>query len=88
MAKGDKIKLVMVMAASKALDYKRFHPNAESEEIFQHIMKEIPATGKTKAAAIAAVDRALQYKELEKIKDKDVLQRVMNELDVIIKKVE
>ena len=78
----------MTVAVSKALDYQKIKTGADVEETFQHIMKEIPARGKEKAAAIAAVDKAMQYKELEKIKDRQILQRVMNELDVLIDNLE
>lgn len=83
----EKTKIAIVAAVSKALDYKNKNPNASDEEIFQHIMKEISATKKTKMAIIAAVNKALHYKN-ENIKDKEVLQRVMNELNLIIEKVE
>jgi hypothetical protein len=87
MADIEKAKIAMMIAASKALDYSKVNPKAESEEIFQHIMKEIPATGFAKAAAIAAVDKALRYKERENLKEREILQRIMNEADAIISNV-
>lgn len=84
----ENIKVTMITAVSKALDYKKKKPNAENEEIFQHIMKEIKATEKAKTAAIAAVNKALQYGEIEKKSEKEILQHVMKELDKIIKSIE
>jgi len=88
MADTDKAKIAMMIAVSKALDYKKGKPGADAEEIFQHIMKELPARGFAKAAAIAAVDKALYYRDVENAKDRDILQRIMNEVDAIIGNIE
>ena len=75
----------MMMAAGKALDYKKSNPDAESAEIMQHIMVNVGATGNAKISAIAAADRALKYKEENpRANDKEIMQRVMNESSEII----
>lgn len=84
----NKTKILMMVAVSKALEYKKKNPKATMEEIFQYIMKEIPASGKTKAATIAAVNKALQYQERESMNEKEILQKVMGQLDLIIESLE
>ncbi|MCS7134425.1 MAG: hypothetical protein NZ889_01015 [Candidatus Pacearchaeota archaeon] len=83
----EKAKITMVVAASKALEYKNKNPKAEAEEIFQYIMEEIKTGKFEKAAAIAAVTKALQYKE-EKMNDKEILQKIMEQLDNLISNIE
>jgi len=84
MASNERVKIFMSSAVMKALDYKKANPRAEAEEIFQHIMREIPARGIEKAASIAAVDKAIRYKEFDKLSDRDALQKVMLEFDDIL----
>ncbi|MCX8194077.1 MAG: hypothetical protein N3G19_01815 [Candidatus Pacearchaeota archaeon] len=81
----EKEKLAMVIAVNKALEYKNSKPNSETEEILQHIMKEIKARGQAKIAAIAAATEAINYKERNpNVKDKEIVQNIMNRLDEIL----
>lgn len=79
------IGLAIVMATSRALEYKNLKPNSSTEEILQHIMKEIKVKGTAKVAAIAAVTQAIDYKEKNpEAKDKEVMQTIMNKSSEIL----
>ena len=78
-------KVIMVIAAGKALDYKKINPDAPSNEVIQHVMFSINAMSSIKINAIAAANRALKYKEENpRLEDKMILQRIMNEASEII----
>ena len=82
-------KLMMMVAAGKALDYKNRKPFAGSNEIIQNIVMDIKANGNAKISAIAAANRALKYKEENpKALDKEIMQKVMNETTEIIESIE
>lgn len=75
----------MMIAAGKALDYKKMNPDAEPNEVIQHVMFSVNAMSSIKINAIAAANRALKYKEQNpKSDDKEILQRIMNESSEII----
>ena len=86
MAKDTKdVKMAMMVAASKAIEYKKKKPHAETEEILRYVMKAIIARGDAKIGAIAAATRAVKYKEQNPdAKDKEIMQRVMNESTEIV----
>lgn len=78
-------KVMMVIAAGKALDYKKMNPDAEPNEVIQYVMFSINAMSNIKINAIAAANRALRYKEQNpKSNDKEIMQRIMNEASEII----
>lgn len=82
-------KVFMMVAAGKALDYKKRNPDAHSNEIIQHIVKDVDALGHVKISAIAAADRAIKYKDQNpKVPDKDIMQRIMDEAVEILETLE
>lgn len=83
------VKVAMIVAAYKVLEYIKAKPNAESEEIISYIMKEIKSTGNSKLAAIAAANRVINYKrQSPSLKDKEAMQKLMNELNDILTSIE
>lgn len=85
MAKDKDVKLAMMIAASKAIEYKKKKPQADTEEILRHVMRAVNARGDAKIGAIAAATRAVKYKEQNPgAKDKEIMQRVMNESSEIV----
>ena len=81
----EKIKIAMMMAASKALDYKKINAKADDDEVLQFVMKEIKANSVAKIGAMAAATKALKYlQETPNAKDKEIMQKVMNESDDIL----
>ena len=82
-------KMLMMVAAGKALDYKKMNPEANSGEVIQHIVNYIEALGHIKISAIAAADRAIRYKEQNpKSDDREIMQRIMNESSEILETLE
>ena len=80
----EKIKIAMMTAASKALDYKKINPKADSEEVLQFIMKELKAKGQEKIGAMAAATKALGYLEDSSLNHKQIMQKVMNDSEDIL----
>ncbi len=80
----EKIKIAMMTAASKALDYKKINPKADSEEVLQFIMKELKAKGQEKIGAMAAATKALNYLEDSSLNHKQIMQKVMNDSEEIL----
>lgn len=80
----EKIKIAMMTAASKALDYKKINPKADSEEVLQYIMKELRAKGQEKIGAMAAATKALNYLEDSSLSQKQIMQRIMNDSEEIL----
>ena len=81
----EKIKIAMMMAASKALDYKKINPKADDEEVLQFVMNEIKANSVAKIGAMAAATKALKYlQQSPGAKDKEIMQKVMNESNDIL----
>lgn len=81
----EKIKIAMMIAASKAMDYKKINPKSDSEEVLQFIMKELKAKGQEKIGAMAAASKALKYLEEDSsLTQKQIMQRVMNESEEIL----
>ena len=66
------------------LNYRKINPKADSEEVLQFIMTELEMKGQEKIGAMAAASKALKYQEEEKLGDKQVMQKVMNESDDIL----
>ncbi len=80
----EKIKIAMMIAASKALDYKKINPKADSEEVLQFIMKELKAKGQEKIGAMAAATKALNYLDDSSLSHKQIMQKVMNDSEEIL----
>jgi len=82
-------KIIMMVAASKALDYKSKKPLAESNEIIQYVMMNVSAMSNMKISAIAAANRDLKYKEQNPgANNKEIMQRIMDESAEIIESVD
>jgi len=89
MATSENPKVFMMVAAGKALDYRKRNPDASSNEIIQHVVSEVMSPGHVKVGAIAAADRAIKYKDQNpKMPDKDIMQRIMNEAPEILETLE
>jgi hypothetical protein len=84
MGSEEKIKIAMMTAASKALNYRKINPKADTEEIMQFIMSELKMKGQEKIGAMAAAGKALTYLEKEKLSDKQIMQKVMNDSEDIL----
>lgn len=84
MPSEEKIKIAMMTAANKALNYKKFNPKAETEEVLQFIMAELKMKSTEKIGAMAAASKALKYKENSQLSDKQIMQKVMNESGEIL----
>lgn len=81
----EKIKLAIMTASAKTLEYMKKNPRASQEEVFQHVMKSEKAKGEAKIGAMAAVSKAHAYKEADSsASDKQIMQRIMNESEEII----
>ena len=81
----DDEKVVMMVAAGKAIDYLNDKPEADSEEVIRYVMKEIRKSGReARIMGVAAANRTIQYKQTLKIGDKGIMQRIMNELPSIV----
>lgn len=83
------IKLAMIKAVNEVLEYKEKKPHSTTEEILQHLIKNIQAKGEAKMGAIAAASHALDYKEKNpEAKDKEVMQFIINKSDEILSKIQ
>jgi DNA-directed RNA polymerase subunit F len=72
--------------ACKALDYKRANSSAQVEDVMKYVIGDMQGRTEFKMKAIAAVNRALKYKEKGSMTDKEILQKVMDELPEIFNK--
>ena len=84
MVERDK-KLVMITAASSALDYLKKSPNADSETVLKHVMRNMDAEGEAKIAGIAAANHVIKLKERNsRATTKQILQDLANNTDLIL----
>ena len=80
-----KRKISIMVAASRALDYKKNNPNAEIDEIMNSIMKDSEIIEFANISSVPAVTRVVKYKENNpSLSDREILQRIMNEIPEII----
>ncbi len=81
----EKKKISVMVAASKALDYKKNNPYAEIDEIMHSIMKDNEIIGSAKTSAVPAVTRVIKYRENNPgLSDREILQRIMDEIPEIM----
>ena len=86
---NEGIKMVMMTAAGKALDFKKLKPDADVEQITQHLMATIKSQKQAIIAGIAAAIRAVNYKERNpRMSDKEIMQKIMNETNEILENIE
>jgi len=85
----EKEKVAMMATAWKVINYMNDKPNAETEEIMRYVLKESHGFGKEgKIRAVAVANRVIKYKQSLRISDKDIIQRIMNELNDILEEIE
>ncbi len=85
---NEKLKMIMINAVSKALNFKNSNPSITDEKVLEHVMDELNVNTKLKIVAIAAVARALKYRSEKggnEGNDRNVMQRILDEADEIIK---
>ncbi len=87
----EKEKVNMIATAWKVVDYMNDKPNADTEEIIRYVLKEIRHFDREeKIKAVSAANRAIKYKSSLNLKlgDKEIIQRIMNELNEILEEIE
>jgi len=82
---NEKIKMIMVSAVSKALGYKKANPDLSNEKILEFVIDELDVKSDLKRIGLAAVVRALDYKNEKGSDDRKIMQRIMDEAEDIIK---
>lgn len=83
----QKLEVSMIAAVTQALTYKRYYPEANNDKAIDHVVKYASVTKNQIAqfAMIAAASKALGMLERNsKLKEKDVLVKMMGELPKII----
>jgi len=79
--------IVMINAASKALDYLEKRPHADNEEVMKHVILSFGSDFKQnlRILGVAAANNVLKMKrELPKATTKELLQKLTNNISVII----
>lgn len=82
-----KVELVVVNAVSKTLNKLRMDPYLSDEGVLSDVISELDVSYKLKRIAVPAIVKTLKYCK-EGINEKEIMQKVLDELDYIIKKVE
>lgn len=82
--KEKDVKLAMMITGSSALDFLKKNPNADSEQVMKHVMRDVRAEGEAKIAGIAAANFVIKLKEKGKITDKKALQELANSTSEIL----
>jgi len=80
---NEKIKMVMLKAVSRALEYKKKNVEAEMDEIMHHVVDSSEERGFLEMGRIAAASKALKYKEIG-LNDKEIIRKIMLEADEMI----
>jgi len=82
-------KLIMSIAGSMAVSYKKNRPDAEMNEILNHIMRNIISKKDIKIFGIAAASYVVDYlNKNPNSTEKRVMQNLVNEADSIINSIE
>ena len=80
-------KLVMTVAGSAAMSYKKKKPAADTDEILSHVMKAV--FSEEKVFGIAAANYVIEYlKKHPHATEKEVMQNLVNESNEIINSIE
>ncbi len=86
---NEEEKFLMINAASKALDYRKKHPEADSEEIIKKIMHAIEASEKLKLMGIASADDVLKLRSKQpRATDKEIMNEFMSRINIILERFE
>ena len=89
MEKIKDVKIAMIVAASKTLDYLKENKNADIEEVMGHILKEIRADDKAMLGAIAATNFVYKYKMKHYLaSQKEVMKNLSSSTDMLLEKIE
>ncbi|MFH1711422.1 MAG: hypothetical protein ABH840_03875 [Nanoarchaeota archaeon] len=85
----ENTKLLMISAAASALDYLKKNPNADSEEVMKHVIRNIKAEDGKKIAGIAAANHVVKLREKNlKATQKQLMQDLSNSMDKILESIE
>jgi len=75
------VRIAMIAAASKTLDYIQSNKYATVEEVMSHILKEVYAHDDVKRGAIAAANFTYKYKmKHHLLSNKEILREVSNSI--------
>jgi len=81
-------KVIMMVAAGKALAFMEKKPRADAEQVLRYVMKEIKADKKEKIGAIAAANFAVKYRQKNpEATSRKIMQEIMKEINNIIKSI-
>ena len=84
----SEIKIVMIRAATKALEYKNQNPQSLTDEIIKNIMESLDAKGIAKIGGIASANFAIKYKDQNpNARDKEIMQKIMDESNEILARI-
>jgi hypothetical protein len=73
------IKVLMVAAVSEALRYQQMNPHAQEGEVMRAALSSVKGKDNTKMGVIAAVSKALQYKERSQLSDRQIIAKIVSE---------
>jgi len=80
----DELKLLVIKAATMALDLKKKNNSVGRDDVVTYMMTNLKETGKAKFIGIAAASKAIDYK-LHKIgSDQEILEKIMKDSNEII----
>ncbi len=87
------VKIEMVKAASLALDFLKKNPQADTEKIMQHVIKnykpETEEKEKFKLAGMAAANHAIKFRErVPQATQKQIMQNLTDNLNSILEKIQ
>ena len=78
--------VAVIVGATKTLKYKKENPNAEIEQVINHILREVSGKKDIKISAVAGASKAFEIKEKNpNMSDKEIIQRVMGEIEILLK---
>lgn len=82
-------KIVMIVAASSAISYKKQNPSSETEEVIKHVLKNINTSKNLKLFGIAAANFVLKHLQTNtRITEKEVMQKLSDETPNILISIE
>jgi hypothetical protein len=82
-----RVEMAVVMGVSKVFNYLKHNPYATEEEVMANVVKELDVSSKLKRVAVGGISRAFKYLQ-QGMKEKEIMQRVLNEVDEIVKGIE
>ena len=83
------IKVGVMVAAGQALDYKKKKANSDIEEIMKYVIQNVEANDEARRGVVAGASRAVKYREENPgMTDREIMQKVMNDIPQIISSIE